>query len=189
MIEPELATRIVDRMYNNDPMSQWLGIERIQSLGLPAVAAIVEIDFADVEQKARYQALIADLRCPMCLNSNLAGSDAPIAADLRAEIQEQILAGNSDDQILAFLVDRYGQFILYKPRLQAATALLWFAPPPLLLAGFFIMRRMLSNRRQLAAESGSLSEQEQQLMHHYDPEEQEQELVHHYGFLQKSYVA
>ena len=129
---------------------------------LPVFAAIEEIQFADEEQKARYQALIAELRCPMCLNSNLAGSDAPIAADLRAEIHEQILAGNSDDQILAFLVDRYGQFILYKPRLQAATALLWFAPPLLLLAGFFIMRRMLSNRRQLAAELGSLSEQEQQ---------------------------
>ena len=114
------------------------------------------------QQKARYQALIAELRCPMCLNANLAGSDAPIAADLRAEIHEQILAGKSDDEILGFLVDRYGQFILYKPRLQAATALLWFAPPLLLLAGFFILRRMLSNRRQLAAEQGTLTEQEQQ---------------------------
>ena len=129
---------------------------------LPVYAAIEEVDFSDEQQKARYQALIAELRCPMCLNSNLAGSDAPIAADLRAEIHEQILAGKSDDEILAFLVDRYGQFILYKPRLQAATALLWFAPPLLLLAGFFILRRMLSNRRQLAAEQGTLSEQEQQ---------------------------
>ncbi len=132
------------------------------ALVLPVSAAIEEIDFADDEQKARYQSMIADLRCPMCLNSNLAGSDAPIAADLRAEIHEQTLAGKSDDEILGFLVDRYGQLLLYKPRLQAATALLWFAPPLLLLAGFFILRRMLSNRRQLAAEQHSLSEQEQQ---------------------------
>jgi cytochrome c-type biogenesis protein CcmH len=129
---------------------------------LPVFAAIEEVDFSDEQQKARYQALIAELRCPMCLNANLAGSDAPIAADLRAEIHEQILAGKSDDEILGFLVDRYGQFILYKPRLQAATALLWFAPPLLLLAGFFILRRMLSNRRQLAAEQGTLTEHEQQ---------------------------
>lgn len=128
---------------------------------LRVFAAIEEVAFSDEQQKARYQELIAELRCPMCLNSNLAGSDAPIAADLRAEIHEQILAGKSDDEILAFLVDRYGQFILYKPRLQAATVMLWFAPPLLLLAGFIILRRMLSNRRQLAAEQGNLSEQEQ----------------------------
>ena len=127
-----------------------------------AATAIEEVHFDDPAQMERYKALIAELRCPKCLNANLAGSDAPIAADLRAEIHKQILAGRNDDDILAFLVDRYGEFILYQPRLQFSTSLLWFGPPLLLLAGFYILRRMLSNKQQLAAERGALSEAEQQ---------------------------
>lgn len=133
-------------------------------LWLPTVfaAAIEEVDFNDASQLERYKALIAELRCPMCLNSNLAGSNAPIAADLREEIHKQILAGKSDDEILAFLTERYGEFILYKPRLHFSTALLWFGPPLLLLLGFFVLRRMLSGSRQLAMASEQLSQQEQQ---------------------------
>jgi cytochrome c-type biogenesis protein CcmH len=129
---------------------------------LPAWAAIEDVQFNDDAQKARYQALIAALRCPMCLNANLAGSDAPIAADLRAEVHKQILADKSDDEILDFLVERYGEFILYKPRLHVSTALLWFAPPLLLLAGFIILRRMLNSTQQLASEDVNLNAQEQQ---------------------------
>lgn len=127
-----------------------------------AANAIEEVSFDNEEQLARYKTLIAELRCPMCLNANLAGSDAPIAADLRAQIQRQIQEGRSDDEILAYLVERYGEFILYKPRLHAATALLWFGPPILLLAGFFILRRMLGGSRKLAAEPAVLSAEEQQ---------------------------
>ena len=127
-----------------------------------AANAIEEVSFDNEEQLARYKTLIAELRCPMCLNANLAGSDAPIAADLRAQIQRQIQQGRSDDEILAYLVERYGEFILYKPRLHAATALLWFGPPILLLAGFFILRRMLGGARNSAAESAVLSAEEQQ---------------------------
>lgn len=128
-------------------------------------AAIEEVTFNDDAQKARYMELIAELRCPKCLNSNLAGSDAPIAADLRAEIREQILAGNSDDEIVTYLVDRYGEFILYRPRLHSGTLALWFGPPLLLLAGFFILRRMLAASRQTAADPVDLSTQEQQQLH------------------------
>lgn len=127
-----------------------------------AANAIEEVSFDNEEQLQRYRTLIAELRCPMCLNANLAGSDAPIAADLRAQIQRQIQEGRSDDEILAYLVERYGEFILYKPRLHAATALLWFGPPILLLAGFFILRRMLGGARNLAAEPAVLSAEEQQ---------------------------
>jgi cytochrome c-type biogenesis protein CcmH len=129
---------------------------------LPVWAAIEDVQFNDAEQKARYQALIAELRCPMCLNANLAGSDAPIATDLRAEVHKQILAGKSDDEILNFLVERYGEFILYKPRLHLGTAMLWFTPPLLLIAGFYILRRMLSSPKQLASGDGDLTAQEQQ---------------------------
>ncbi len=131
-------------------------------LALPAYAAIEEVEFNDAQQLVRYKALIAELRCPMCLNANLAGSDAPIAADLRAEIHRQILAGKSDAEILDFLTTRYGEFILYKPPLHWATSLLWFTPPLLLLLGLVVVRRMLASSRQLAAESEQLSKQEQE---------------------------
>ncbi|MES2605012.1 MAG: cytochrome c-type biogenesis protein [Pseudomonadota bacterium] len=127
-----------------------------------AAAAIEELNFDNDEQKARYSELIAELRCPKCLNSNLAGSDAPIAADLRAKIREQILAGNSDREIEDYLVERYGEFVLYKPRLHAGTFALWFGPPLLLLAGLFILRRMLAASRQTAVAPVDLNAQEQQ---------------------------
>ncbi len=143
-------------------------LRRIQVLLLallfvvPAWAAIEEVDFNDAQQLVRYKALIAELRCPMCLNANLAGSDAPIAADLRAEIHKQILAGKSDEEILQFLTERYGEFILYKPPLHIATSILWFTPPLLLLLGFFVLRRMLAGSRLQTAESDPLSRQEQE---------------------------
>lgn len=145
-------------------LQRWLCVTWLLVAAMSArAAAIEELSFADEDQRARYQALIAELRCPMCLNANLAGSDAPIAADLRAEIHSQILEGKSDEEILEFLVERYGEFILYRPRLSAGTAVLWFGPPLLLLGGFFILRRMLvSNRQRAATESAELSSAEQQ---------------------------
>lgn len=108
-----------------------------------AAAPIEEVTFADAEQRVRYDKLIAELRCPKCLNSNLAGSDAPIAASLRAEIREQLAEGRSDEEIIDFMTARYGDFVLYRPRLTAGTAALWFGPLALLLLGFFVLRRML----------------------------------------------
>jgi cytochrome c-type biogenesis protein CcmH len=128
------------------PVLQWLLCTLVWLAGGGAFGqlAIEERSFADAEQKARYHDLIADLRCPKCLNSNLAGSDAPIAADLRNEIHAQITAGRSDAEILDYLVERYGEFVLYDPPLHPGTALLWFGPPVLLLLGVVIVRRMLA---------------------------------------------
>lgn len=128
----------------------------------PAVAAIEEVQFSDPAQLARYKALIADLRCPKCLNANLAGSDAPIAADLRAEVHKQIQEGKSDREILDFLVARYGEFILYDPPLHIGTALLWFGPPALLILGLFLLRRMVRTASRDDSVTGELSGPEQQ---------------------------
>lgn len=114
------------------------------TVGSTLAAAIEDLSFPNQQEHDRYQKLIAELRCPKCLNVNLAGSDAPIAADLRAEIFEQITAGRSDEEIISFLTDRYGDFILYRPPLNPGTVLLWFGPPLLLLGGFYITRRMLA---------------------------------------------
>lgn len=117
----------------------------------PAIAAIEELEFSSPEQEQRYLKLTDEMRCPKCLNANLSGSDAPIAADLRAEIHAQITAGKSDDEIIEFMTDRYGDFIMYRPPLNIGTALLWFGPLVLLLAGFIIIRRMLAASSSAAA--------------------------------------
>lgn len=128
-----------------------------------AAAPIEDVSFPDAEQEARYHELIAELRCPKCLNVNLAGSDAPIAANMRAKIREQLGEGLSNEEIKAFWVARYGEFVLYRPRVTMATAALWFGPFVLLIAGFFIVRRMLANSREGAAEARLSAEEMQKL--------------------------
>ncbi len=76
----------------------------------------------------RYQKFIEELRCPKCQNQNLAGSNSPISEDLRREIYRLIDDGKSDTEIVQFMLDRYGDFILYRPRLTSETAILWAAP-------------------------------------------------------------
>jgi cytochrome c-type biogenesis protein CcmH len=95
----------------------------------------------------RLAKLSHELRCLVCQNETLADSRAPLAEDLRREIREQMKAGKSDEQILAFLTARYGQFILYRPRVTPATYLLWFGPFILLLAGLALLFRYIKQRR------------------------------------------
>lgn len=106
-----------------------------------SAAALDLYDFQNPEQEARYRQLVAELRCPMCLNTNLVGSDAPIAEDLREQVYLMLLAGHTDEEVVAFMRARYGDFILYRPRLNAATALLWFGPALMLLFGALLIWR------------------------------------------------
>lgn len=126
---------------------------------LPAVgqAAIEEYPFAAEEDQERFKQLVYELRCPKCMNSNLAGSDAPIATDLRNEVYRQINEGRSDKEIIEFMTSRYGDFILYRPPLNPGTFLLWFGPAILLLVGFFIIRRSV---KQNADAETALSDEE-----------------------------
>ncbi len=105
-----------------------------------ANAAIDAYPFPNDELRERYQQLIDELRCPQCLNTNLAGSDAMIARDLRREVHRLLLDGKTDDEILDFMQKRYGDFILYDPKLKSSTLLLWFGPLLILLfaAGFVV---------------------------------------------------
>lgn len=102
---------------------------------LTVLAAIDAYEFPNPELEARYHRLIDELRCPQCLNTNLAGSDAMIAQDLRREVHEQLLQGKSDEEILLFMRERYGDFILYRPRIMISTLLLWLGPILVLTAG------------------------------------------------------
>ncbi|HEV2835367.1 MAG TPA: cytochrome c-type biogenesis protein [Pyrinomonadaceae bacterium] len=97
----------------------------------------------------RLAKLSHELRCLQCQNQTLADSPAGLAADLRREIREQMKAGKSDQEIITFLTNRYGQFILYRPRVTATTYLLWFGPFVLLLAGLAVLFRYIKQRRDL----------------------------------------
>ena len=97
--------------------------------------------------EARLAKLSKELRCLQCQNQTLADSPAGLAADLRREIREQMKAGKSDQEIVAFLTQRYGDFILYKPRVTFTTYLLWFGPFVLLLGGLYVLFYYIKQRR------------------------------------------
>ena len=112
-----------------------------------ATAADVPVRFADATKQERYENLLAELRCLVCQNQSLADSSADLAQDLRDEVQQRIAAGETDREIVDFLVQRYGDFVLYRPPLRATTVLLWAGPFALLLTVVFILLR----RRRAAA--------------------------------------
>ena len=93
----------------------------------------------DLALEARLKAMSQELRCLVCQNSTLADSDAPLAEDLRKEIRTQMRAGKSDQEIISYLVARYGDFVRFRPPLNSSTALLWFGPFLLLLIGGFVL--------------------------------------------------
>lgn len=100
-----------------------------------AVSDPTPLQYRDAAEEARFHALAAELRCVQCQNQSLADSNAQIAHDLRREVLVLMQQGNSDAQIKQFLVDRYGEFVLYRPPMEARNALLWFGPPVALLIG------------------------------------------------------
>lgn len=101
--------------------------------------AVDPMPFRDAQEEARFRALAAELRCVMCQNQSLADSNAPIAQDLRHEVLELMQSGQSDDEIKAFLTERYTDFVLYRPPMRGSTLWLWIAPPLLLLVGAVVV--------------------------------------------------
>ena len=117
-----------------------------------AVAKDAQPAGEDPAVEERLARLSQELRCLVCQNETLADSRAGLAEDLRREIRVQIKAGKSDKEIIAFLTERYGQFILYRPQVTPVTYLLWFGPFVLLLAGLAILFRYIKQRRDLITE-------------------------------------
>ncbi len=113
-----------------------------------AAAVIETYEFSTPELEARYQLLSEELRCPKCQNQNIADSNAPISQDLRRLLHQQLEAGASNEEILDFMVARYGDFVRYRPAFNAVTAVLWLAPLLLLLAGVAGLLLLLRGRRQ-----------------------------------------
>jgi cytochrome c-type biogenesis protein CcmH len=119
-----------------------------------AVMAQEPLVFESQEQQDRFDKLTKELRCLVCQNQNLADSDAQLAHDLRREVHELLLTGRNDDEIKQFLVDRYGDFVLYRPPVQTNTYLLWIAPMILLLIGAWILRASIGKRSEMLTSKG-----------------------------------
>ena len=118
------------------------------------------LQFRDEVEETRFHALVAELRCVMCQNQSLADSDAQIARDLRREVLDLMRQGRSDGEIREFLVDRYGDFVLYRPKVEGKTLALWFGPLLLVLAGAFVLWRLLRPRPDAAPVPAPSDDQE-----------------------------
>jgi cytochrome c-type biogenesis protein CcmH len=120
----------------------------------PAFAIDTDKAFDDPELQARYDQITAEVRCLKCQNQTIKDSNAFLAADLRREIRRMLAEGMSDAEIYDFLVERYGEFALYRPRFSGKTLFLWLAPMLLLLGGAVMLVQILRRRMRLPIESG-----------------------------------
>ena len=124
-----------------------------------APGADTPLKFSDPAQEQRYHALLSELRCLVCQNQSLEDSHADLAQDLRNEVHGMLTQGKSDREILEFMVQRYGDFVLYRPPVRDSTWLLWFGPFVLLLLAVFVAVRFSRSRNRGAAPALSDSEQ------------------------------
>ncbi len=116
---------------------------------LPLFAIDTDKAFDDPVLQARYEAIIEEVRCVQCQNQTIKDSNALIATDLRREIRRLIGEGMSDAEVYDFLVSRYGEFVLYRPRMSGISLVLWIAPAAFLLIGAFVVVRVLRKRTAL----------------------------------------
>jgi len=127
------------------------------------VSAAVAIDtdkaFDDPELQARYEHIIEEVRCLKCQNQSIKDSNAFLAGDLRREIRRMLAEGKTDDEIYDFLVARYGEFALYRPRMSGKTLVLWIAPIALLLAGGFVLVNILRRRMAMPIDGDAAAEE------------------------------
>src|SRR5210317_397942 len=121
----------------------------------PLFAIDQEKRFDDPELQARYEQLISEVRCLQCQNQSIKDSNVSLAADLRREIARMIEEGKTDEEIAEFLVVRYGEFALYRPRTTGKTLALWVAPFLLVLLGVFALARVVKHRMSLPIEDDS----------------------------------
>lgn len=128
-------------------------------------AAIDTYEFKSSADEQRFQQLTAELRCPKCQNQNIADSDSPIAKDLRREVYRMVDSGAQDTEVIDFMVTRYGDFVLYRPKVNSQTWFLWYGPYLLLGLGLLVILlivylRKANRRAQPGAKDIQLTEQE-----------------------------
>lgn len=141
-------------------------------LSAPAAAVIETYEFETELQHRRYQDFIQELRCPKCQNQNLAGSNSPISADLRRELHRLLLEGKSDQEIVDYMVARYGDFVLYRPPVNKHTIVLWLLPVALLLLGALVVTMLVRRKAAGAAvDVQQVHQQAEDVLARYNKEE------------------
>ncbi|MEW7980867.1 MAG: cytochrome c-type biogenesis protein [Candidatus Sedimenticola endophacoides] len=140
----------------------WLPL--LLAVSFAAQGAIEAYRFDDPEKEARYKALIDELRCLVCQNQNLADSNAELAQDMRRKTYEMVQQGASNEEVVTFMVSRYGDFVLYRPPLRSSTALLWVGPFIIFAIGVgvlisFIRKRGRERAPELSPEQIARAEQ------------------------------
>ena len=123
----------------------------------PAFAVQPGEMLADPALEARARAISATLRCPVCQGETIDDSNAPISRDLRLAVRERLVAGDSDEQVIDYIVDRYGEFVLFEPRATGSGLILWLAGPAMLLAGLGVAYAT-TRKRAATPEAASLTE-------------------------------
>jgi cytochrome c-type biogenesis protein CcmH len=131
---------------------------------LPGQAAIESYEFESAQTEAEYNVLIDELRCLVCQNQNLSGSNADLAKDLRKQTYEMLSEGKTPDQVVQYMVDRYGDFVLYRPRLKTDTLLLWFGPFVLLALVLWLVIRAMRKKQNLVPPNADALQRAQQLL-------------------------
>ncbi len=135
-------------------MKRLLAITATLVLATSALAIDTEEAFEDPELQARYEAIIDEVRCLKCQNQTIKDSNAFLASDLRREIRRMLEGGMTDDEIFDFLVERYGEFALYRPRTSGKTLVLWVIPGILVLAGGWLLANIVRKRMAMPIDDG-----------------------------------
>ena len=121
-------------------------------------------DFENFSQESRYLDLIDNIRCPVCQGQSIGGSNSDLAKDLREQVRKMILNDKSDDDIYLFMIERYGDFVIFKPPINWKTYLLWFAPLIFLVLCFIYLIRIISKKRDFSAKSSAEIERAKNLL-------------------------
>jgi len=133
---------------------------------LPTVSwsAIEAYEFKDAQMEQDYNRLINELRCLVCQNQNLAGSDADLARDLRRQTHEMLLQGKNPDQVVDYMVERYGDFVLYRPQFKTSTLLLWLGPFCLVVLVLWLLIRSLRRKQEIGQPDSASMDRARQLL-------------------------
>ncbi|TMP87976.1 cytochrome c-type biogenesis protein CcmH [Pseudoalteromonas ruthenica] len=150
---------------------RYLLLAIVLMLALPALAVQEKYDFANDDQAQLFSELTKELRCPKCQNQNIADSDAVVAKDLRDKVEELVKEGQNKDQVIDYMIDRYGYFVHYQPPVTPATILLWILPGLIVIAGlaFIVLRQ--KKAAQKASWSAADEQKLQQLIKQYQRKE------------------
>ena len=129
-----------------------IGLLLIQT---PFAESIEASDFETIEQQSRYTQLIENIRCPVCQGQSIGGSNSDLAKDLRDKVREMILDSQTDSEIYSFMVERYGDFVVYKPPVNTKTYFLWFAPVLVLMISLLYLFRSTREKKEKIVHASS----------------------------------